>query len=294
MESLDIAIYTCKREGGNQCRVYAPESATEESTNLEYYKEIKQGIKNKEFTLYYQPQVDCVNKKLFGFEGLLRWNHPKHGVLSPFKFITILEQSGDIKWVGEWGLESLIRTLQEVQKAFPGENQVFSMNLSPKQLLSPSLAIEFQKIVRKYKINPASISLEIEEFAIFDKHDVIKKNLKDLKAVGFKISVDGFGLDFNGIKKLEELQIDIVKLDKQYMDPDTDMELKQRFISLLIEFAAKNNITIVAEGIEDLEDLSYARKLGINVIQGYNFSKPMAAEEVIKYVRNQEFLNHME
>lgn len=293
MESLDIAMYICKRNGGNQYLLYTEETGAHESENLEYYKQIKKGIKNKEFTLYYQPIINCKTKEFYGFEGLLRWNHPELGLLSPYKFISIMEQSGDIKWVGEWGLESLIKEYLEVKRQGFITNFVCTMNLSPKQLSDASLAIEFQKIIRKYRVNASSIVLEIEEFALFDKHDTIKKNIKDLKELGFKIAVDGFGLDFNGIKRLEEMQVDIVKLDKEYMDPDTDSTLKQQFTNLLIDFASTRNITIIAEGVEDVEVLNSIRNQGIDIVQGYNFSKPLEAKDLEEYIKSNDWVAHM-
>lgn len=293
MESLDIAMYICKRNGGSQYLLYTEETGANETENLQYYKQIKKGIKNKEFTLYYQPIINCENKEFYGFEGLLRWNHPELGLLSPYKFISIMEQSGDIKWVGEWGLESLIKEYIEVKRQGFVSDFVCTMNLSPKQLSDPSLSIEFQKLIRKYRVSTASIVLEIEEFALFDKHDTIKKNIKDLKDLGFKIAVDGFGLDFNGIKRLEELQVDIVKLDKEYLDPETDATLKQQFINLLIDFASTRNITIIAECVEDSNALKSVRDLGINVVQGFNFSKPLSKEELEEYIKSNDWVTHI-
>ena len=114
-----------------------------------------------------------------------------------------------------------------------------------------------------------------------------------MKDLAFSIAVDGFGLDFNGIKRLEELKIDIVKLDKEYLDPETDAQLKQKFLGLLIDFAKQNNITIVAEGIEDIQALQVALGLGVQIVQGYNFAKPMSAEELTKYVESNDWLTHM-
>lgn len=289
MESLDIAMYICKKNGGNQYLMYTEEKGINETENIKYYKQIKSGMENKEFTLYYQPIINCNTNQLYGFEGLLRWNHPELGVLSPHKFISIMEQSGDIIWVGEWGLESLIKEYVEICHN-TNNDIVCSMNLSPKQLVDPSLPVSFQKIIRKYRVPANVIVLEIEEFALYDKHSGIKDNILKLKELGFKIAVDGFGLDFNGIKRLEELQIDIVKLDKEYLNSDTDTELKKNFIKILLDFAKERNIIIIAECIEDQENLNVVINEGINFVQGYYFSKPIDKEEFEKYVKNGKFI----
>jgi len=293
LDSIDIAIYQVKRDGGNKYAVYSPEASKELSQNLEYYREIKDGIKNKEFTLYYQPIIDCKNKNVFAFEGLLRWNHPKLGVLSPNKFINIMEQSGDISWIGEMGIEQIMKEVQELEKA--GYNDViFTLNLSAKQLIDAELPAKISKLLKQYRIEPNRIAFEFGEFTLYDRQEVMRKNMKALKDIGFKIAVNGVGLDFNGIKKLEEMKIDIVKLAKEYMKQDIDDDLfKNKYISLLTNYAEKNNISIVAEGIEDIENLEYAQSLGVNIIQGYNFSSAIEESQVIPYIERKDYLNKM-
>ena len=292
-ESLDIANYVCKKNGGNQIKVYNSEQGSEESQNMQYYKQIKSGMDNKEFTLYFQPIVNTENNTIYAVEGLLRWNHPELGLLSPYKFINIMEQTGDIKWVGEWGLEQLLKEYLSTKKlSFQHEEYRFSLNLSPKQLSDANLSQSFSKLLKKYKVNANEIILEISEFTIFDKHDVITKNIANLKDMGFKIAVDGYGLDINGIKRIEELGIEIVKLDKENMDPENDAFLKRKFISMLVEVADKANrdLVIIAEGVENPQAVKYANDLGIKILQGYNYAKPMSADELEKYLKKKEFI----
>src|SRR5690606_15140819 len=134
---------------------------------------IKNAIAKKEFLLYYHPIIDIKSKEVYGVEALLRWNHPEHGLLSTFKFINIMEQSGDIYWVGLWGLESLIKNYYEFKQAYPKSNIKFTFNISPKQLMNEALAVDFQRVLKKYKMNAENIVLEIVEFALFDKHNVV-------------------------------------------------------------------------------------------------------------------------
>ncbi len=283
-ESLNIAMYLCKREGGNKFKIYSHDNSDVESENLKYYEQIKDGIKNNEFSLYFQPMVDYKEKKIFGIEGLLRWNHPELGILSPYKFINIMEQSGDIYWVGLWGLETLIKQYLELVKIASHEEFVMSLNLSPKQLSDPTLPTEFSKILKKYNIRRSCIVLEIEEFALYEKHDIIKNNIKALINLGFIIAVDGFGLDYEAIKHLESMDINIVKLDKQYLDTETDEFLKQRFINLLVEYSQRTNKIIVGEGIETEDDLNQACKFGLTKFQGYYFGKPMDSKQIVQFL----------
>src|SRR5690554_6825564 len=181
LESLKIAIYQAKKLGGNTLKIYSDEF-NQDSETIEYFYQIKYAIEKREFQLYYQPMIDYKAHNVYAYEALLRWNHPTLGVLSPQKFINIMEQTGDIHWVGKWGLETIIKTQYELRVINPHyENIILSINLSPKQLLRENIASEFNKILRKFKGNPYQIILEIGEFALFDKNEQIFKNLIKLK-----------------------------------------------------------------------------------------------------------------
>lgn len=283
LKSLEIACYMCKRNGGNQYAIYSNDT-DENAANPEYYAQIKSGIKNKEFDLYFQPMIDLKSNEIYAIEGLLRWNHPELGLLSPHKFISIMEQTGDINWVGLWGFETLVKKYVELRKIYNG-NFKFSLNLSPKQLSNPNLAIEFQKIVRKYRLQTNNFILEIEEFTIFERQDQIKITLNQLSNLGFEIAIDGFGLDYNSLKKLETNPINVVKLDRETLRDEPDY-LKKKFIEMLVEFASLNNRVLVCEGIEDESFLRRAKKLDISVLQGYLYAKPMSSSDLDTYIIN--------
>jgi len=283
LSSLKIATYIIKKNGGNNIKVYSDEMSTLGGEHVEYYYQIKHAIQHKEFQLYYHPIIDLNKNDLFGVEALIRWNHPEHGLLSPFKFLGIMEQSGDVHWIGLWGLETLIKTYQELKQEFPKREIKFSMNLSPKQLMSETLPTEFQKILKKYRMNADSIILEIIEFAVFEKQETIFKNLRKLKEMGFQLAIDGFGLDYNTLSKVEELDIDIIKLDNEFLKEE-ESYMKAKFASLLVEFAKKNNYTVICEVIESKEMADEARTYNINIMQGFYFSKPLSAEGLRGYI----------
>jgi len=197
--------------------------------------------------------------------------------------MNIMEQSGDVHWIGLWGLETLIKTYQELKQEFPKKEIKFSMNLSPKQLMSETLPNDFQKILKKYRMNADSIILEIIEFAVFEKQETIFKNLRKLKEMGFQLAIDGFGLDYNTLSKVEELDIDIIKLDNEFLKEE-ESYMKAKFASLLVEFAKKNNYTVICEVIESKEMADEARTYNINIMQGFYFSKPLSAEGLRGYI----------
>ena len=283
LSSLKIATYIIKKNGGNNIKVYSDEMSTLGGEHVEYYYQIKHAIQHREFQLYYHPIIDLNKNDLFGVEALIRWNHPEHGLLSPFKFLGIMEQSGDVHWIGLWGLETLIKTYQELKQEFPKRDLKFTMNLSPKQLMSETLPNDFQKILKKYRMNADSIILEIIEFAVFEKQETIFKNLRKLKEMGFQLAIDGFGLDYNTLSKVEELDVDIIKLDNEFLKEE-ESYMKAKFASLLVEFAKKNNYTVICEVIESKEMADEARTYNINIMQGFYFSKPLSAEGLRGYI----------
>ncbi|MDY0209552.1 MAG: phosphodiesterase [Bacilli bacterium] len=289
LNSLNLALYIAKREGGDSIILYSDEMNVQESENVRFYGEIKEAIANKQFMLYYQPIVDIVTQHVYGAEALLRWQHPEYGVLSPNKFIHIIEQSGDINWVGNWGIERLIQEYLQLKKMFPGKHFQLSMNLSPKQLANENLIMNFQNLVKKYRVLARNLTLEIIEFAIFEKHDVVKDNLNKLKELGFQIAVDGFAMDHTILEKMGSLPIDIIKLDRDFLQEDEETSfLKTRYAEMLIEFAEKNNKKIICEGIENIDMLKKAGEYHINLLQGYYLSKPISEEDFHQYLYNEK------
>jgi len=283
LNSLKLATYIIKKNGGNNIRVYSDEMDTEGGEHVEYYYQIKHAIQHKEFQLFYHPMINVKDQTIYGVEALIRWNHPEHGLLSPFKFLGIMEQSGDINWIGLWGLETCIKTYQELKQEFPKRDIKFSINLSPKQLMSESLPMEFQKLLKKYRMNAEHIILEIIEFAVFDKPQQIQTNLQTLKKMGFKVAIDGFGLDYQTLSKASNLDIDIIKLDNEFLKEE-ESYMKAKFASLLVEFAHKNEYMVICEAIEDHHMMEEALKYDIEYMQGFYFTKPLSAEALRGYI----------
>ncbi|MGD9887221.1 MAG: EAL domain-containing protein [Bacilli bacterium] len=293
INSLKISIYMLKKKGGNSTMLYSEDIKETEFENLAYYYQIKAAMKNKEFLLYYQPIINISDDTLYGAEALLRWNHPEHGVLAPNQFINIMEQSGDIYWVGLWGIENLIKQYYDVKNDFPELEPRMSLNLSPKQLIVTTLVADFQKILRKYHLQASNITLEIVEFALFERYDEIMVNIQKLKDVGFKIAIDGFGLDFATLAKLEKMPIDIIKLDRSFLRENQESYMTEKFASLLVGFATNNKKIVISEGVENYEMLEKANKFGITLVQGYYFGYPMSGDDLKAYIQNQSWKEKM-
>lgn len=288
LNSLQVTTYVVKKAGGNQVRVYQQEMDLQSGEHIEYYYQIKRAMQNDEFTLYYHPIIDTENNDIYGVEALLRWNHPEHGVLSPYKFLPILEQSGDIKWISIWGLEKITSTYLELKQKFPNRNVMFSLNLSPKQLMYSDLAQEYQKILRKNKVDAKNFILETAEYTIFEQNENIQRNVSMLRKLGFKVAIDGFGLNYQTLSQVGDFEIDIIKLDNEFLK-DQQAYMKQKFADLLIDFAKHHKYNVICEAIENKEMLQAAKGYKIRYMQGYYYSKPLSKDDLTKYISNKSW-----
>lgn len=283
-QNLRLALVAAKRKGINQFAVYDKNISNKETEEYKSYMEIKSAIENREFTLYYQPIVDLESLEVFGAESLLRWNHREKGVLPPSKFLDIMEHTGDINWVGFWALEQLIKQSQQWKAQYPDRKLLLSLNLSPKQLMNPQLADELRRIIKKYRINPDSICMEIIEFAMFDSLEQVKDNVLRLRQMGFQIAIDNYGLEFSSLNRIENTSIDIIKLNRSFIKQTKDNEMSLQIIKMLVSYAQEKNIMIIAEGIENAEVVQYVKSLGIKYGQGFYFAKPGNPKELINAV----------
>ena len=276
-QNLELALAASKRSGLNRFVLYSSELMGSDTEEYKYYQEIKKAIEDKEFTLYYQPINDLQQRQTIGYETLLRWNHKTLGVLPPAKFLTVMEQSGDINWVGAWAFEQMLvafsRRKQKVQ-----DDIFFSMNLSPKQLMNPKLVEDLRRILKKYKVNASDICLEIEEFSLFDRVPQVSENIERLTQSGFKLAIDNFALETSSLKMLENLNVFLVKLNKDFVEQSQDDFLIGGVVDALVRYAEKEGFRIVASGVEDEVTVGFLKGRRIDCGQGYFFGKPQPPE----------------
>ena len=287
MNSLNIALHNAVKAGENKHIIYSQNMNLEFNQNIEYHFEIKEAIEKKEFVLRYQPIVDIKNNELYGFEAYVRWNHPKHGVLAPVQFLNIMEQSGDINWIGSWGLETIIKDSFELNREFPDKKIKFTMNISPRQLMDDKIANEFGRLAKKYKMDTSRVSLEISDYSTYDKNSVIKSNITRLKNLGFRVAINGFGLDYSTMAELESTAIDTIRLDKHFFEKEKESYLKDKLTNLIVDYANVHKKIVIAEGVETEEMLEMIKESGIDLVQGYLFSKPMVTIDMHDYIRNE-------
>lgn len=278
-QNAKVALDAAKRNAPNQFVVFSAELSDHDSEEYKFYQEIKQAITDKEFELYYQPIVEVDTCRLYGFESLLRWNHKTLGVLSPGRFLHIMEQSGDINWVGFWAFEELVKQSNKWKAANPERRLLLTMNLSSKQLLNERIVDDMRRIVKKYHAEPKDFCFEVVEFAMFDKNDVSKNNIAKFRQAGFMVAIDNYSMESNSLAVLEKMDVDMIKLDKEFIANAKDNFIVSSIAIMLKKYAERTGALIVAEGIENINEISLVESFDIPYGQGYYFGKPKASVE---------------
>lgn len=287
--NLELTSYVSKRDGGNKFTNFYASISDDETDNMLYYREIKNAIANKEFVLYYQPIVNIKDRTIVGCEALMRWNHPTKGVQSPASFLKVLEQSGDIKWVGEWGIDTMIKVHNSLISKFPTTPVRISLNLSTKQLLDSNLANTFINIMKKAGAKPEDYMLEINDFMMVEKIGIIRTNIYKLRDFGFKIGVDGFELDGQSVQAVQRAPIDVIKLGRSFLSDINNNYMKERLLDILVKYGTDNNIDIIAEGIENTDIVRYVKNQNVILGQGYHFARPMGIEAFEDYIEKKQY-----
>jgi len=283
IKNLDLAMAVSRRKGDNKIAFWTVQMSKEETSEYKYYQEIKDAMKVKEFTLFYQPIIEEKTKDVIGAESLIRWKHKTLGILPPSDFLYVMEQTGDIFWVGNWCFDQMTK---QVANWFNNhENRfVVGINLSERQLINAELADDFFKTVRKNKVSANNFAMEVSNFNLYLTSEVAKDNIDKLHELGFKIVLDNFGAEYNTVTGLEELPVDMIKIDQKFWKKSRDNSVFRYLIEIVVKLCASKNILLVAQGVESEEEIEYLKELGIKHLQGYYFAKPKDPRDFISDV----------
>ena len=244
---------------------------------------MEDAIENKEFEIYYQPQISTKTEKIEGAEALVRWKKDEN-MISPSEFIPIFEKNYFIIKLDEYVYEMVCENIQEMKKEFK-EIPKISVNISKESLLDNKFLEKYEKIMRKYDIIPEEIELEITERSAVSNDIDIQKILNKIKQKGFSIAIDDFGTGYSSLNMLEMMPIDTLKIDKSFIDRVDIKEEKINFIEIIMFITKKLNLRTVAEGVENIEQVNYLKKWNCDLIQGYVYQKPLKFEEFKKYIK---------
>ncbi len=236
-------------------------------------------IEKNEFQLYYQPQININTGKVVGIEALIRWEHPKYGIVSPGEFIPLAEESGFIIPLGEWILRTACLQLNDL-KAEGLSNLNVAVNISACQLKEENFVQHTKEIIAQTNFNPEFLELELTETVFIQDTETVKQKINQLRDAGIKLSIDDFGTGYSSFKYLQEFSFSNLKIDRYFISNIDQLEKKQSIVKSIIQLAANLNINIIAEGVETKDELTWLKQNSCSFVQGYFFSRPLAIEDL--------------
>lgn len=285
-QNAELAVLASKKAGKNKFKMFSEDLVNSEKLNLDYYQEIRKSIKNDEFILYYQAIVDIKTGRIIGLESLLRWNHPKMGILPPSRFLNVMELTGDITWFGTWGFEKTVSQFKDWSQKIRLRDLFISTNLSIRQLQEPGLPEELLKITKKYGLPSERFCLEIIDFYHIRENRMAMHNLTELRKYGFRIAIDDMGPDYAIIQDMPKLIASLFKVSRTYVNKLTDGDEDEDQIKTVINKALENSKVVIAQGIESEEMIQTLYESGVRFMQGYFFDQPIPVFEMEELLKN--------
>lgn len=280
LKNAGAALSYVRRHGGNNYKTFTSDIHDTAMRGIELENELRRALDRGEFEVYYQPKIDIVSRNMVGMEALIRWNHPVRGIVSPLDFISLAEKTGLIVPIGEWVLRSAcLQTRVWHDKGF---DVCLAVNLSPRQFQQSRLAEKIGLIVAESGIDPTLLNLEVTESSFMIDPEGAIETLRELRNTGIKISVDDFGTGYSSLGYLKNLPIDVIKIDKSFVNDVTTNVDDAALVTAVITLAHDLRLKVVAEGVETEGQLDFLTGLSCDEWQGYLFSKPVTASEFDK------------
>ncbi|WP_245547044.1 bifunctional diguanylate cyclase/phosphodiesterase [Evansella cellulosilytica] len=275
LKNADTALSFAKIDGKDNYKHYIPEM-NEDSHNIYFLeKDMRLALEKEEFYLEYQPKIDVKTKKVIGCEALIRWTHPKRGIVSPAQFIPIAEESDLICDIGNWVIKKVCKQLKKWH--LEGINTVpVSINISAQHLLKTSLLDTIFTALKANHVSPSLLELEITETSLIQPNQSVFSTIRSLKKLGVKLSLDDFGVGYSSLTHIRKFPLDTLKIDKSFISKVPTEKDDAVIISSIIEMAHGLGLTILAEGVETEEQLLFLEEKNCDHIQGFLFSKPIS------------------
>lgn len=279
LKNADIAMYQVKNKGKNSY-IFFDESMQKGITEKMYLENsLREAVKRMDFTLSYQPIVDLASEKICSLEALIRWNSPELGPVPPAVFIKLAEENGLIIPIGNWVLRTGCGYAAKLaDDGYPGIT--VSVNISPVQLMQADFVQNVKAIAASCGVEPGRINLEITESVLIDSFEASLRKLNELRDHGFHISLDDFGQGYSSLTYLRRLPINIIKIDKAFIDDIRENEGSDQIVYAITELSHRMGLTVYAEGVETEEQLRYLKSIECDGIQGYLISKPLPESEI--------------
>jgi len=279
VRNADLAMYTAKRAGGADHRLYAPAMHGEAMARLDLKDDLARAIDRNELSVHYQPMVRLDTMRIEGFEALVRWRHPERGSIPPVDFIPLAEEMGMIDSIGRWVLaEACTEAARWSELCGSGSAPTLSVNLSPRQLSNPALTDELRDVLATSGLPAASLCLEITESALAQSGVDVVGVLNMVKSLGVRLALDDFGTGYSSLGRLGLYPFDVVKIDMSFVNRLVEDRGSAAVVEAILLLAVTFELDVIAEGIETQQQLAALQGLGCPNGQGYLFSRPLPAE----------------
>jgi diguanylate cyclase (GGDEF)-like protein len=283
MQQADLAMYSAKRRGKGRFEEFRDDMNDSAAQRYEVKAGLERAVSDHEFTLDFQPVMDIASGVAVGAEALLRWKDPQRGMQQPPEFVEVAEETGLIVPIGRIVIQEACRQAIEWTREFP-DLRVF-VNLSARELAHPDIVHEVQMALVMSGLAPRHLVLEVNETALLPDVDESKKRLHELKDLGIGLAIDDFGTGVSSLSYLRELPIDVLKIAKPTIDAIGDSPEDAAFVRGIVELGHVVGATVVAEGVEKVEQHSQATAIGCDLAQGYYYAQPMAGEQLTRMLR---------
>ncbi|MEI6332642.1 MAG: EAL domain-containing protein [Pseudanabaena sp. ELA645] len=286
LQDADTAMYQAKLRGKDSHQVFDRQMHMLMLNRLTLENDLKRGLEQQEFILYYQPIIDLATEKLAGFEALVRWQHPDRGMVSPAEFIPSMETTGLIVPVGMVVFQQACEQLRIWQQQGWTDITV-SVNLSVRQFSCPTLLADIDRILAETQVDPTMLKLEITESAIMDNAESAIAITEELRSRHMQISIDDFGTGYSSLGYLHRFPVDNLKIDRSFVNQIQPESRNYHVVDTIISLSNQLGLDVIAEGIETAEQLKWLQQIGCKYGQGYLFNKPLPIAEVERiYIKN--------
>jgi len=288
--NADTAMYRAKESGRNNFQFYTSEMSQCYAERLSIENDLRRAINQDELNIAYQPQINLISGEIIGFEALVRWHHAEHGWVSPEKFIPIAEDTGLIYQIGEWVLKQACQKIKDWRERF-NPNLKMAVNFSGHQLCKLNVVNGILRVLDEFDLPHEAIVLELTESSLMANVEAVIKTMDELSKTGIQLAIDDFGTGYSSLSYIKRFSIDKLKIDKSFVQDISTDKNDAEIVTAIIAMANNLGIEVIAEGVENKEEIVFLHKHGCYEIQGYYFSKPKFSDEIDSLLEKNEKFN---
>jgi diguanylate cyclase (GGDEF)-like protein/PAS domain S-box-containing protein len=286
LRDADIAMYGAKLAGKDRYQIFDPAMRELALTRMQLEVELRQALAREELRVHFQPILEMDSGKPFGFEALIRWEHPQRGIISPAEFLPILEETGLIIQAGRWVMKEACKTARQWNRKHSDlEPLTISVNLSGREFTHPELEDSLKEALEESELDPACLTVEITESVIMSDPEQARHVLQRLGSLGLQIHLDDFGTGYSSLGKLGQFHIDKLKIDRTFIRQIEGKRGEAAIVEAILQLARNLAMGVIAEGVETQQQFNYLREKGCPYYQGYYIAEPMSKPEAEAFIR---------